>query len=83
MRTSAWAHLHFLHRPWRQASCLPWRVASLPPGPGLAGSGASGFSIVWQKLTPVPAGLEARLHVSQGWLTLPSRVSASRVFAGN
>jgi len=58
-------------------------VASLPPGSGVASGGASESSIAWQEVTPVPAGLEARLDASQGWLTLPARVIAARVFAGN
>jgi len=47
---------------------------SLPPGPCVDSSGANESFMDWQELRALPAGLEARLHVSQGWLTLLSRV---------
>jgi len=37
----------------------------MPPGPGVVSGDANELFIAWQELTISPAGLEARLHVSQ------------------
>jgi len=48
----------------------------MPAGPAVVGGGVNECSFAWQQFTIFPAGLEARLNVSQGWLTLRSQATA-------